>query len=68
MENFFLTLKAELVMHCDYKTRDQARASLFEYMEVFYNLQRRRSTIGYEAPLPFEVLTNAQFKVSTIRG
>ncbi|MGH8777608.1 IS3 family transposase [Paraburkholderia sp.] len=68
MESFFHTLKTELVMHCDFKTRDQARASLFEYMEVFYNRQRRHSTIGYEAPLPFETLTNAKFKVSTVRG
>ena len=40
-------------MHCDYKTRDQARASLFDYMEVFYNRQRRHSTINYVAPLAF---------------
>jgi putative transposase len=59
MESFFHTLKTELVMHCDYKTRDQAKASLFEYMEVFYNRQRRHSTIHYEAPLAFEALINA---------
>ena len=35
MESFFHTLKTELVMHCDYESREQARASLFEYMEVF---------------------------------
>ena len=58
MESFFHTLKTELVMHCDYKTREQARSSLFEYMEVFYNRQRRHSTIHYEAPLAFEALTN----------
>jgi len=58
MESFFHTLKTELVMHCDYKTRDQARVSIFEYMEVFYNRQRRHSTIHYEAPLAFEALTN----------
>ena len=45
MESFFHTLKTELVMHCDYQTREQARSSLFEYMEVFYNRQRRHSTI-----------------------
>ena len=37
-----------------YRTRDQARASLFDYVEVFYNRQRRHSTINYEAPLVFE--------------
>jgi hypothetical protein len=44
MESFFHTLKTELVMHCDYKTRDQARASLFDYMEVFYKLEISRPT------------------------
>ena len=56
MESFFHTLKTELVMHCDYKTRDDARASLFDYMEVFYNRQRRHSTINYSAPLAFEAM------------
>ena len=50
MESFFHTLKTELVMHCDYRTRDDARASLFDYIEVFYNQQRRHSSIHYEAP------------------
>jgi hypothetical protein len=40
-------LQSDLVMHCDYKTRNQARASLFENMAVFYNRQRRDSTIRY---------------------
>jgi putative transposase len=56
MESFFHTLKTELVMHCDYKTRDQARASLFNYVEVFYNRQRRHSTLNYETPLAFETM------------
>jgi hypothetical protein len=56
MESFFHTLKTELVMHCDYQTRDQARASLFDYMEVFYNRQRRHSTLDYQAPLAFEAM------------
>jgi putative transposase len=68
MESFFHTLKTELVMHCDYKTRDQARASLFEFMEVFYNRQRRHSTIGYSAPLPFESSTKTPLNLSTVRG
>ena len=58
MESFFHTLKTELVMHCDYHTRDEAKASLFEYMEVFYNRQRRHSTIHYETPLTFEAMIN----------
>ena len=59
MESFFHSLKTELVMHCDYKTREEARASLFDYLEVFYNRQRRHSTIKYEAPLVFEASTTA---------
>jgi putative transposase len=56
MESFFHTLKTELVHHCDYPTRQAARSSLFEYMEVFYNRQRRHSSINYEAPLTFEAM------------
>jgi putative transposase len=59
MESFFHSLKTELVMHRDYKTRAQARASLFDYMEVFYNRRRRHSTINYLAPLGFEASTSA---------
>ena len=56
MESFFHTLKTELVVHCDYPTREAARSSLFEYMEVFYNRQRRHSAINYETPLAFEAM------------
>jgi putative transposase len=58
-ESFFHTLKIELVHHCDYETRDDARASIFEYIEVFYNRQRSHSTNGYEAPLVFETMQKA---------
>ena len=54
MESFFHTLKTELVMHCDYKTRAEARASVFDYVEVFYNRQRRHSSVRYQAPIAFE--------------
>jgi len=67
MESFFHTLKTESVMHCDYKTRDDARASFFDYMEVFYNRQRRHSSISYEVPLPFEAMKSPG-EVSTVRG
>jgi len=56
MGSFFHTLKTELVRDCDYKTREQARSSLFEYMEVFYNRQRRHSSLGYASPLEFEAM------------
>jgi transposase InsO family protein len=68
MESFFHTLKTELVMHCDYLTREQARSSLFEYMEVFYNRQRRHSTLAYASPLDFETMNRPLIGVSTVRG
>jgi transposase InsO family protein len=55
MESFFHTLKTELVMHCDYRTREQARSSLFDYLEVFYNRHRRHSAIHYVSPMTFEL-------------
>ena len=54
-------------MHCDYRTRDDARASLFDYIEVFYNRQRRHSSISYEAPQSFEAMKSPG-KMSTVRG
>lgn len=53
-ESFFHTLKTELVHHEDYRTRAQARASIFEYIEVFYNRQRRHSHLEHVAPLVYE--------------
>ena len=54
MESFFHTLKTELVMHCRYQTREAARTSLFEFMEVFYNRRRRHSSLNYLSPFNFE--------------
>jgi len=53
-ESFFGTLKTELTNHEDYRTHAQAKQSLFEYIEVFYNRQRRHSTLGYLSPAEFE--------------
>jgi putative transposase len=53
-ESFFHTLKTELVHHEDYRSRTEAKTSIFEYIEVFYNRQRRHSHIGQMAPLVFE--------------
>ncbi len=58
MESFFGTLKTELVHHERYTTREQARSSIFEYVEVFYNRQRRHSAIGYVSPDTFEAAFN----------
>jgi transposase InsO family protein len=56
VESFFSTLKRELVYRDNYKTREEAKQSLFEYIELFYNRQRRHSTLGYLSPLQFENL------------
>jgi len=53
-ESFFGTLKNELVYHEDYKTRAQARQSIFEYIEVFYNRQRRHAFLNYLTPVEYE--------------
>jgi putative transposase len=54
MESFFGTLKTEQVYHNSYTTREEARQSIFEYIEVFYNRQRRHSALGYQSPEAFE--------------
>lgn len=54
VESFFSTLKAELEGYGSYETRQQAEAELFEYIEVFYNRQRRHSSLGYRSPVAFE--------------
>jgi putative transposase len=53
-ESFFASLKKELVHHEDYQTREEARASIFEYIEVFYNNQRLHSSLGYVTPAAYE--------------
>lgn len=57
-ESFFSTLKRELIYRESYKTREEANQSIFEYIEVFYNRQRRHSTLGYLSPVQFENLNN----------
>jgi putative transposase len=54
VESFFGTLKRELVYHRHYATRDEATQEIFEYIEVFYNRQRRHSTLGYHSPAEYE--------------
>ena len=58
MESFWGTLKTELVHHEDYKTRDEAKASIFRYIECWYNRRRRHSAIGYKSPEQFEAGLN----------
>lgn len=58
MESFWATLKTELVHRERYATRGDARASIFEYIEVFYNRQRLHSSLGYQSPEAFEASLN----------
>ena len=53
-ESFFSTLKNELVHHCDFGSREAARTAIFDYIEIFYNRQRRHQTLGYVSPAQFE--------------
>ena len=50
MESFFASLKKEGVHHVRFRTREEARAAVFEYIEVFYNRQRLHSGVGYRTP------------------
>jgi putative transposase len=54
MESFFATLKTELVHRRTFRTRAEARAAIFDYIERFYNPHRRHSALGYRSPMDFE--------------
>jgi putative transposase len=58
MESFFKTLKAELVCHQHYASHEQARQSLFEYIEIFYNRQRLHSALDYQSAEGYEQTIN----------
>ena len=58
-ESFFCTLKTELVYRCDYLTRDEAKKTIFRYIEIFYNRKRRHSTLGNVSPDSFEMNISA---------
>ena len=54
MESFFSSLKTERITRKTYRSRDEARADVFDYVERFYNPRRRHSTLGYLSPVAFE--------------
>jgi len=54
MESFFGTLKSELIYLCAYHTRNEARTSVFSYIEAFYNRRRRHSALDYLSPEVYE--------------
>jgi putative transposase len=59
-ESFNATIKGELVAQAHWATRQEARMAVFEWITVFYNRQRRHSSIGYRTPVEFETSTAAQ--------
>jgi putative transposase len=67
MESFFSRLKVELIYAENYRTVEEARSGIFEYIEMFYNRVRRHSSIGYVSPHVYEQQFE-QLTVSTIRG
>lgn len=56
-ESFFSSLKNELVHHRTFQTRDEARAEIFEYMELFYNRQRLHQSLNYQTPMQYKAIT-----------
>ena len=54
MESFFSSLKTERSARKVYRTRNEARADVFDYIERFYNPRRRHSKLGYLSPMEFE--------------
>jgi putative transposase len=59
-ESFFSTLKTELIHHEKFKTRKEAEAKIFDYVEIFYNKQRLHSTLNYMTPEEFELLNQKE--------
>jgi len=59
VESFFASLKKERIRRKTYATRDAARADVFNYIEVFYNVRRRHSTLGKVSAAEFEWLRRA---------
>ena len=54
MESFFSSMKTERIARKVYRTRDDVKADVFDYIERFYNATRRHSTLGYVSPIQFE--------------
>ena len=54
VESFFSLLKRERIRRQSYRTREEAKADVFDYIEVFYNRKRRHAYLGYTSPVEFE--------------
>jgi putative transposase len=55
-ESFFATLEKELIEEADWHTRAEAKRSIFDFIEIWYNRQRRHSSLDYRTPAEFEHL------------
>ena len=53
-ESFFHTLKVELIHRMKFRTREEAKRKIFEYVEMYYNTKRTHSTLGYLSPFEYE--------------
>ena len=67
-ESFFATLKSELVYLRRFQTRQEVKTEIFEYLEGFYNRQRRHSTLGYLSPVEFEERTGVSHTSCPLNG
>ena len=63
-ESFFATLRAELIDHERYATHDAAAISIGDYIDNFYNVERRHSHLGYLNPIEFELRSQIQDRVA----
>jgi transposase InsO family protein len=54
MESFWGMLKQELIYHCHFRTRTEARQAITEYIEIFYNRQRLQAKLGFLSPAAYE--------------
>jgi putative transposase len=61
-ESFFGTMKTELCDDENYQTREEAKSSIFEYIETYYNVERKHSTINYMTPKEFEIIMESEPK------
>ena len=64
MESFFGSLKTELVRRTRFRTREEARRAIFEYIEVWYNRRRRQSAVGYITPQQARTKLTSQSKAA----
>ena len=65
MESFFSSLKTERTARKVYRSRDEAKADVFDYIEHFYDTKRRHSTIDYVSPMEFEMRAGFAKQVSS---